>query len=181
MSEKTTTVTEETVIEPKKSFNDLLSDPEYQSEFDKKVAKALDTAKANWEKEQEAKRTEAERLMKMTEEERHKEELDKMRQEKAKAEADLNAYRLKEEATKIASEKGIDLSLLDLIDFASTNAEGVKEKLDVLGTTFNKAVEASVNDKFKQASPKQVASVGVGDPNKKYLDEKYKNNPYYKK
>ena len=51
----------------------------------------------------------------------------------------------------------------------------------VAAYTFNKAVEASVNDKFKQASPKQVATVGVGDPNKRYLDEKYKNNPYYKK
>lgn len=179
MPEEITTPTEN--VEPKKSFNDLLSDPEYQSEFDKKVAKALDTAKANWEKEEEAKRSEAERLMKMTEEERHKEELEKMRQEKAKAEADLNAYRLKEEATKIATEKGIDLSLLDLIDFGSTTAESVKEKLDVLGSTFNKAVEASINDKFKQASPKHVATVGTADPNKRYLDEKYKNNPYYKK
>ena len=170
-----------TNVEPKKSFNDLLADPDYQSEFDKKVAKALETARTNWEKEEEAKRNEAERLTKMTEEERHKEELDKMRREKAQAEADLNAYRLKEEATKIATDKGVDLSLLELIDFRSVTAEDVKNKLDVLSTTFNKAVEASVNDKFKQASPKQVVNSTVADPHKKYLDEKYGKNPYYKK
>ena len=37
-----------------KSFDEILNDKEYQSEFDKRVAKALDTAKTKWKEEAEA-------------------------------------------------------------------------------------------------------------------------------
>ena len=39
--------------ETKKTFDDILSDKEYQSEFDRRVSKAIETAKKTWSGEQE--------------------------------------------------------------------------------------------------------------------------------
>ena len=49
-----------------KTFDELLKDKTYQSEFDKRVAKALETAKGKWESDHQAKleeaKTEAEKM-----------------------------------------------------------------------------------------------------------------------
>lgn len=177
---------QEGATEQPKTFDDLLKDNKgYQSEFDKRVAKALETSKAKWEKDYEAKKeaekNEAERLAKMTEAEKYQEALKKIEAEKREAEAKLNAYELKNEAQKIASEKGIDISLLDLIDYTTATAETLKEKLDLIEKAYKKAVESGVNEKLKQPSPKQVANGNTATSDKAYMDKKYANNPYYKK
>ena len=54
-----------------KTFDELLKDKTYQSEFDKPVAKALETAKGKWESDHQAKleevKTEAEKMAAMNE------------------------------------------------------------------------------------------------------------------
>ncbi|MEG2354261.1 MAG: DUF4355 domain-containing protein, partial [Clostridium sp.] len=64
-----------------KTFDDLLKDKKYQSEFDKKVAKALEAAKNEWEVEHTGKletvKTEAEKLAKMNAAEKAKYEQQK--------------------------------------------------------------------------------------------------------
>lgn len=162
------------------TFDELLQDKEYQREFDKKVAKALETARAKWEKQAEADRTEAEKLAKMTAEEKSKFEMEKLAKEKEDAVAKLNIYELKEQATKIANDKGMDVELLDILDFGKETAESVKAKLDSVSKIFNKAVEKAVNEKLKQPNPRQFAPIGVSEQ-KSYLDSKYGNNPYYRK
>ena len=90
-------------VQVPKTSDEMLKESNYQSEFDKKVQKSLDTARAKWEAEQEAKQSEADKLSKMKEDERKNYELDKARKEKEEAEAKLNAYELKEEAIKMAN------------------------------------------------------------------------------
>ena len=171
----------EVVETPEKpTFDDLLKDPEYQAEFDRKAEGMKKKWEASWQKKAEKERSEAEALAKMTEEEKHQHELSKLEQEKTQAVNELNAYRLKDEATKIASEKGIDISLLDLIDYSNASAENVKEKIEAIETAFVKAVEKAVNEKLKQPRPKEVVTEHVSSA-KQYLDEKYKDNPFYKK
>lgn len=139
--------------ETKKSFEELLQDKDYQSAFDKKIAQSLQTAKVKWQEEMEAKNTEAEKLAKMKSDEKLQYQLDKANKEKEDAQARLNAYELKEEAVKIASEKGLDVSLLDLIDFKTSTAESINISIDNLTTVFNKAVEKAVNDRLKEDTP----------------------------
>ena len=182
---------EETTVETKEegatttpqTLDDVLKDKAMQSEFDKRVAKALATSKAKWQEEYDAKvqaeKNEAERLAKMSETEKFEHELAKIKAEKEQAQAKLNAYELKNEAQKIATEKGIDITLLDLIDYAKETADSVKEKLNTIETVFNKAVEKTVNEKLKQSSPKQVAGNNATSE-QQYLKEKYKDNPYFK-
>lgn len=167
------------------TFDELLQDPEYQREFDKKVAKAIEKSKAKWQKDEEAKRTEAEALARMSEEEKHKHELSKVEAERSKAVAELNAYKLKEEALKIAAEKELDVSLLNVLDYSKETAESVKSKIDDIDTSFKKAVEKRINEVMKQATPKQFNNIAssnskLSPQEKAVLDEKYKNNPYYK-
>lgn len=172
--------TEQATPEVKPSFDDLLKDPEYQAEFDRKAEGMKKKWEASWQKKAEKERSEAEALAKMTEDERHQHELSKLEAERKQAIQELNAYRLKDEASKIANEKGIDVSLLELIDYSNATAENVKEKLDAIESAFSKAVEKAVNEKLKQPRPKEVRS-GFVNSEKAYMDEKYKDNPYYKK
>lgn len=147
-------VTEET---PQKlSFDELLKDPEYQAEFDRKVQKATEKSRAKWQKEAEAQRSEAEQLARMSEEEKYKYQIDKLTKERNDYESRLNAYELKNEAQKIAREKGMDTSLLDILDFSKENAESVKEKIDLISKTVNASMEKQLNDRLKQSSPKNV-------------------------
>ena len=41
-------------------FDEILKDPKYQAEFDKRIAKAIETSKTKWDEEAEAKRKELE-------------------------------------------------------------------------------------------------------------------------
>ena len=150
----------ETPAEQKpQTFDDILkANKSYQSEFDKRIAKSLETAKAKWEQEAIAKQNEAERLAKMTESEKHEEELRKIRKEKDEAIAKLNAYELKSEAQKIAAEKGMDYGLLDIIDYSKETAESVKEKIDIIYQSVNKATEKQLSERLKQPDPKQVSA-----------------------
>lgn len=139
------------------SFEEMLKSENYQSEFDKRVAKAINTAKGNWEKEYsqklEAEKTEAEKLAKMDAEQKHQYELEQALKKASDSESKLRAYELKEQATKIASEKNVDISLLELIDFSKENAETVSSKIDSIKTIYDNAIQKALNEKLKQKTP----------------------------
>lgn len=107
-------------------------------------------------KEQEIKRTEAEKLAKMDAEEKHKYELEKERAEKQDAISKLNAYELKEEAVKIASGKGLPISLLNVIDYKKENAESIKTKIEEIEVVYKQAIQEGINDRMKEKTPKTV-------------------------
>ena len=172
--------TDQSATEQKLSFDELLKDPEYQAEFDRKAEGMKKKWESAWQKKAEKERSEAEALAKMSEEEKHQHEMSKLDAERKQAIAELNAYKLKDEAAKIAAEKGIDASLLDLIDYSSASAENVKEKLEMIESAFGRAVEKAVNEKLKQSKPQSVRATSVSSE-KSFLDEKYKDNPYYRK
>ena len=138
------------------TFDEILADKHYQSEFDKKVAKALETARTKWEQDAEVKRTEAEKLAKMDADEKHKYELEKATKEREDALAKLNAYELKEEAIKIASEKELPISLLNVIDYRKENAESIKTKIDEIEVVYKQAIQSGINDRMKEKTPKTV-------------------------
>ena len=157
--EQEKTVVEETTKEEKPlTFDEMLNEKGYQSEFDKRIAKALETAKTKWQEEAEAQKTEAEKLAKMKDEEKHHYELEKINKEKEDAIAKLNAYELKEQAIKIAQEKGLDISLLEDIDYSKQTAETISTIIDTKKSVFDKALEKAINEKYKEESPKVVVS-----------------------
>lgn len=141
-----------------KTFDEMLKESNYQSEFDRKVQKSLETAKAKWEAEQEAKQSEAEKLAKMKDDERRNYEIEQARKKQEEAELRLSAYELKEEAIKMANipETQVDVSLLNLIDFRSIKAEQVEPTIKNIKKVFDSAVENEVNKRLKETTPKTV-------------------------
>ena len=89
----------------------------------------------------------------MNKEQKLEYEAQKEKQEKENALAELNAYKLKEQALTIASDKGLDVSLLNLINFKSITAEQLAENIDNMTSVFNKSVEKAVNERLKEDTP----------------------------
>ncbi len=140
--------------ENKNSYEELSkTDKELQSYVDRRVSDALKTAKTKWQEDLEAEKTEAEKLARMKSDEKLQYQLDKEKTEKDNALAELNAYKLKEEAIKVASEQGLDVSLLNLIDFKTTTAEQLNANIENMTSVFNKAVEKAVNERLKEDTP----------------------------
>ena len=141
------------------TFDDFLKDGKNQAEFDKRVQKAINTAKANWEEIMNSEKTEAEKLAKMNKEQKLEYQAQKERTDKEKALAELNAYKLKEQATKIASDKGLDISLLTFFNFETVKAEEINSKIEEVSNAFNKAVEKAVNERLKEDTPTQKLGI----------------------
>ena len=143
------------------TFDDFLKGEGNQAEFDRRVQKAIETAKSKWQEINDAEKTEAEKLAKMNKEQKLEYEIQKVNKEKDDTLAELNAYKMKEQAISIASERGLDVSLLDLIDFKTAKAESINSNIENLSSTFNKAVEKAVNERLKEDAPTtQVGSEG---------------------
>jgi len=146
-------MTETNVPQEQPTFDELLKNPDYQREFDKKLEGARQKWQTKWQEEANARQVEAEKLATMKENEKHQYELDKANQEKAKAVNELNAYRLKEEASKIAKEKGVDTSFLDLFDFSKETAESVSSKIEILKNKLDQTTQEKLNEKLRQPAP----------------------------
>lgn len=142
------------------SFDELInSNKEYQSAYDKKVREAIETAKTNWQEIMDNEKSEAEKLAKMNKEQKLEYQAQKAEKEKSDALAELNAYKLKEQALKIASEKGLDVSLLNFFDFSTAKADEINTKIDEISSAFNKAVEKAVNERLKEDTP--ISKTGI--------------------
>ena len=154
--------TEQTKNE-KVNYEELIkTDKDLQSFLDARISSsnktAIENAKKQWELEQDEQKTEAEKLASMNEKQKIEYELNKAKKETEKVTAELNAYKLKEQATTMASEKGLDVSLLNLIDFKTVTAEKLSENIDNLSAVFNSAVEKEVNERLKEDTP--ITKVG---------------------
>lgn len=156
-------VEQESMGTQKRDFNQLMSeDKELQSFVDKKVsqgiATAVEKAKQQWQLQQDSEKSEAEKMAQMNEKQKLEYEAQKANKEKDNALAELNAYKLKEQAISIASEKSVDISLLNLIDFRTITAEKLTEDIENLSVVFNKAVEKALNEKLKEDTPRTVVN-----------------------
>lgn len=141
------------------SFTDLLKKPEYQAEFDKLVNKSLDTARNNWQKDYDAKlekeRSEAEKLAQMDADQKIQYELEKAKAEKEELQSQLNAINLYKTASGIATEKGLPIGYLDLVDFTKESAETITTKIDKLQELRQKDLETYLSSKLKQNTPQE--------------------------
>ncbi len=140
--------------ETRKDYEKLSqTDKELQSYVDRRVSEALKTAKTKWQEDLETEKTEAEKLEKMNKEQKLEYQAKKEKQEKEKALAELNAFKLEKQAIQIASEKGLDVSLLSFFNFETVKAEEINTKIEEISTAFNKAVEKAVNERLKEDTP----------------------------
>lgn len=144
------------------SFEELLKNKDYQSEFDRRVTKALETAKANWEKEEQVKQTEAKRLAAMNEEQKAEHKRAQAEKQLAEREAAVTKRELTATAKEQLIEKGFPPELSGVLDYS--NAEKCKQSIETVSSVFSQAVEKAVNERLKSPPPKTGQSGGAKEP-----------------
>lgn len=138
-----------------KTFDDVLKDKAYQSEFDKRVSKALETAKSKWEADYNSKletaKTEAEKLAKMNADEKAKYAEEKRIGELEKREKDITTRELKATAYETLAEKNLPKELVDILNYS--DAEQCNKSIEAVEKAFQSAVEKAVNEKLRGGNP----------------------------
>lgn len=128
---------------------------ELDSFVDKRIAKALETAKGKWEKDfatkLEEEKKEAERLAKLSATERKEAEYKKREEELNNRLKEIETRELKAETIKELNEKKLPASFADFL--MSDTAENTLENIKVFKKSFDEAVEQVVNERLKGEPP----------------------------
>ena len=152
-------------------FDEFLKDPKNQAEFDRRVAKALETNKETMQKEIEdrvaAAKTEAEKLAKMNAEQKADYERQKREDELAKREAEITKRELTAQAKETLAEKGLPITLADVLDYA--DADACKKSIEAVEKAFTEAVEKAVKDKLAGGTPPKKAPDGSSESEKEMI------------
>ncbi len=125
------------------------------------VGKMLAAERAKWEDEQaeiieqakEQAKSEGERLAKMTKDERAKEEEARRIQAIEERERVLAEKEMRVATQTLLSEEGLPVEFLDFV--ISETAEVTKEKIGLLRSVFDKAVESRVDERLAQKAPRK--------------------------
>lgn len=141
------------------SFDDFLKDSKNQAEFDRRVQKAIDTAVGNaqekWQALTNDKLSEAEKLAKMTKEEKADYLQQKREKELADKEAAITRRELMAEAKNTLAEKKLPAGLAEVLNY--TDADSCNKSISAVEKAFQEAVEAAVQDRLKGGVPPKKA------------------------
>lgn len=137
------------------SFDDVLKNKDYQAEFDRRVQKALGTAKEKWEALMDDKLSEADKLAKMTKDEKVQYQQQKREKELADKEAAITRRELMAEAKNTLSEKGLPVPLAELLNY--TDADNCSKSIVALEKAFAQAVQAQVDKMLEGGKPPKKA------------------------
>ena len=100
--------------------------------------------------------TEAQKLAKMSADERAQHEREELQKTLSQREAEITKRELKAEAKSQLSDKGLPVELADALPL--NDAESTSQAIEAIETAFRKAVEKGVNERLKGTAPK------VGQP-----------------
>ncbi|PST28748.1 DUF4355 domain-containing protein [Enterocloster lavalensis] len=145
--------------EKPKTLDDLLKDGTYQAEFDRRMQKGIETALEKQRSKYEAlmsdKLSEAEKLAKMTKEEKAEYQSRKKEKELADREAACTRRELMAEAKNTLAEKKMPVKLAELLVY--TDADACKKSMEALEAAWQEAVEAGVQEQLKGGTPMKKA------------------------
>ena len=128
---------------------------------DDDVDRILNKKFAEWQKSQEKKVSEAERLSKMTAEEKAAEKLKALEDKIKGYEAAAARAEMTKQARAILSDKGITIGDELLVNLIAEDAEGTKANCENFVSLFTAAVEKAVKEKVKGDTPKTGTSSGM--------------------
>ena len=132
-------------------FDKILEDPKYQAEFDKRVAKSIETAKTKWDQEAEAKRKELEEEAKLTAEEKIKKQMEKLTQENEIYKANEAKRAMKDASLEYIKSKGYSNAIADLVDLSSFKDENdMHSRLDIINTNLSNTISRELDNKLKE-------------------------------
>lgn len=158
------------------SFADFLkANPSYQSELDRRINQAVETATTKERERQQLIKDQMQdevlRVSKMTQQEKDAYFKAKAEKEAADREASLTRRELTLDARAMLQDKHLPESFIDLLDYTSKDA--CMKSVEVLDTAFQKAVQEAVNEKLKGSpAPKDARTEGSGTPTPETAQEK---------
>ena len=140
------------------SFDDFLKLEGNQSEFDRRVQKAIDTAVTNaqtkWKTLTDDKVSEAEKLAQMTNEEKAnyrakkaEDALEEMKRQNARSD-------MAKEARKMLADEDITIPDELVMNLVAEDADGTKAAVEAFSTMYKEAVQKAVKDALKGKAPK---------------------------
>ncbi len=137
-----------------------------QDAVDAKIADALKGARKQWEKEAAAKakkaKADAQRLEKLSEEERNREELENLRKELETKEANIARKELELSMTKVMAKEGVPHEFLNHL--IGEDSESTLKNIKGFKKLFDKKVEEAVNERLKNKAP-EAGGVSLGSLN----------------
>jgi len=142
----TNTQEEETNV---KTYTQEEVDALLQQETDRRIT----SAQKKWEKKSQEKVREAEKLAKLSEQERFQYELEQREKAIAEKEKQMALMENKAEASKALNERGISIALADFV--VAEDADTMMENIKMLEDEFKKSVKAEVEKRLAGSSPKK--------------------------
>lgn len=127
-----------------------------QQDIDDAVTKAVKEAKDQWEAQQKEKQSEAQKLAKMSKEERGEYETQKKEKELADREAELSRRELMSTAKESLIDKGLPIELAVALDYK--DADACNKSINAIGKVFEDAVQKAVEGRIKGGKPMKKAS-----------------------
>lgn len=144
------------------SFDDFLKTGGNQAEFDRRVQKAVNTAvtkaQEKWQALADDKLSEAEKLAKMTKEEKVQYMQQKREKELTDREAAITRKELMAEAKNTLASDGLPQELAEVLDYS--DADTCKKSMEKVKKVFQRAVETAVEEKLKGGKPPKKAPGG---------------------
>lgn len=143
---------------PAQDFEALLRERDFQSEFDRRVSRALETARGKWAQETERKieqaRAAAEARARMTGEERMAHDFAERQKQLEAREQQILRRELQADAMRMLQERGLPAELAGAVNYAS--AESLQASLDAAETAFRSAVQSGVEQRLRGSIPAVV-------------------------
>lgn len=144
------------------SFDDFLKTGGNQAEFDRRVQKAVNTAvtkaQEKWQALADDKLSEAEKLAKMTKEEKAQYMQQKREKELTDREAAITRKELMAEAKNTLASDGLPQELAEVLDYS--DADTCNKSMEKVKEVFQRAVETAVEEKLKAASLRRRHQAG---------------------
>lgn len=138
----------------KQTFDEILA-LGHQAEFDRRLQKAVNTAVTNaqekWRLMTDDKVSEAEKLAKMTKEEKERYLMDKRVKQLEEREANAAKRELMAEAKNTLTEKNLPVGLAEVLNY--TNADSCKQSIETMEKAFQEAVQTAVEAKLRGGEP----------------------------
>ena len=142
--------------------HDFLKTGGNQAEFDRRVQKAVNTAvtkaQEKWQALADDKLSEAEKLAKMTKEEKAQYMQQKREKELTDREAAITRKELMAEAKNTLASDGLPQELAEVLDYS--DADTCKKSMEKVKEVFQRAVETAVEEKLKGGKPPKKAPGG---------------------
>ncbi len=140
------------------SFDDFLQREGNQAEFDRRVQKAIETAvtkaQEKWQALTDDKLSEAEKLAKMTKEEKSEYKTRKLEKELADLKRQNALSEMSKTARKMLADEEINIPDELLAHLVSESAEDTKTAVEAFAKMYKDAVQAAVKDALKGNAPK---------------------------